>query len=223
MSDDTRPDPTPPLAPEEVVLDDDLTSEMIRLRPLAADAVAAADATDLAEAEGALELDIEAVLAERDSFKDIALRLQADFDNYRRRVSVQQADDVQRATGKMAEALLPVLDACEAAFLQHPGEVEPIFNLLLVQLKKQGLETMNLHEQPFDPNLAEAVLHEEGDGSGSGAGPMVSEVLRSGYTWNGRVLRGNGEGARLRPGHHGCAARVVREGLLQDPRRRRGR
>ena len=189
MSDDTRPDPTPPLAPEEVVLDDDLTSEMIRLRPLAADAVAAADATDLAEAEGALKLDIEAVLAERDSFKDIALRLQADFDNYRRRVSVQQADDVQRATGKMAEALLPVLDACEAAFLQHPGEVEPIFNLLLVQLKKQGLETMNLHEQPFDPNLAEAVLHEEGDGSGSGAGPMVSEVLRSGYTWNGRVLR----------------------------------
>ncbi|MBK9970362.1 MAG: nucleotide exchange factor GrpE [Acidimicrobiaceae bacterium] len=189
MSDDTRPDPTPPLAPEEVVLDDDLTSEMIRLRPLAADAVATADATDLAEAEGALELDIEAVLAERDSFKDIALRLQADFDNYRRRVSVQQADDVQRATGKMAEALLPVLDACEAAFLQHPGEVEPIFNLLLVQLKKQGLETMNLHEQPFDPNLAEAVLHEEGDGSGSGAGPMVSEVLRSGYTWNGRVLR----------------------------------
>lgn len=189
MSDDTRPDPTPPLAPEEVVLDDDLTSEMIRLRPLAADAVAAADATDLAEAEGALELDIEAVLAERDSFKDIALRLQAGFDNYRRRVSVQQADDVQRATGKMAEALLPVLDACEAAFLQHPGEVEPIFNLLLVQLKKQGLETMNLHEQPFDPNLAEAVLHEEGDGSGSGAGPMVSEVLRSGYTWNGRVLR----------------------------------
>lgn len=189
MSDDTRPDPTPPLAPEEVVLDDDLTSEMIRLRPLAADAVATADATDLAEAEGALELDIEAALAERDSFKDIALRLQADFDNYRRRVSVQQADDVQRATGKMAEALLPVLDACEAAFLQHPGEVEPIFNLLLVQLKKQGLETMNLHEQPFDPNLAEAVLHEEGDGSGSGAGPMVSEVLRSGYTWNGRVLR----------------------------------
>ena len=189
MSDDTRPEPTPKLAPEEVVLDDDLTSEMIRLRPLAADAVAAADATDLAEAEGALELDIEAVLAERDSFKDIALRLQADFDNYRRRVSVQQADDVQRATGKMAEALLPVLDACEAAFLQHPGEVEPIFNLLLVQLKKQGLETMNLHEQPFDPNLAEAVLHEEGDGSGSGAGPMVSEVLRSGYTWNGRVLR----------------------------------
>jgi molecular chaperone GrpE len=125
------------------------------------------------------------LLAERDSFKDIALRLQADFDNYRKRVATQQADDVQRATGKFAEALLPVLDACEAAFLQHPGEVEPIFNLLLVQLKKLGLETMNLHEQPFDPNLAEAVLHEPGEGGE----PVVSEVLRSGYTWNGRVLR----------------------------------
>ena len=143
-----------------------------------------ADREEAAAAEP-IELDIEGLLSERDQFKDIALRLQADFDNYRRRVAVQQADDVQRATGKFAEALLPVLDACEAAFLQHPGEVEPIFNLLLGQLKKLGLETMNLHEQPFDPNLAEAVLHEPGDGGE----PVVSEVLRSGYTWNGRVLR----------------------------------
>jgi len=183
MSDDTNPG----LSPEEIALNDDLTSEMIRLRPLAGDPVADADATDVAEAQGAFEHDVEVLLAERDSFKDIALRLQADFDNYRRRVAVQQADEVQRATGKMAEALLPVLDACEAAFLQHPAEVEPVFNLLLVQLKKQGLETMNLYEQPFDPNLAEAVMHEEGDGAGDG--PVVSEVLRSGYTWNGRVLR----------------------------------
>ena len=183
MSDDTNPG----LSPEEIALNDDLTSEMIRLRPLAADPVADADATDVAEAEGAFEHDVAVLLAERDSFKDIALRLQADFDNYRRRVAVQQADEVQRATGKMAEALLPVLDACEAAFLQHPAEVEPVFNLLLVQLKKQGLETMNLYEQPFDPNLAEAVMHEAGDGTSDG--PVVSEVLRSGYTWNGRVLR----------------------------------
>ena len=97
----------------------------------------------------------------------------------------QQADEVQRATGKMAEALLPVLDACEAAFVQHPAEIEPIFNLLLGELRKLGLEGMNLQDQPFDPNLAEAVLHEPGDGGE----PVVSEVLRSGYTWKGRVLR----------------------------------
>ena len=44
---------------------------------------------------------------------------------------------------------------------------------------------IRLLEQPFDPNLAEAVLHEPGEG----AEPVVSEVFRSGYTWNGRVLR----------------------------------
>ncbi len=148
-------------------------------------ALAAVDAEQVAAAEDAVELDVQALLTERDSYKDVAMRLQADFDNYRKRVAAQQADEVQRATGKMAEAMLPVLDACEAAFVQHPAEVEPIFNLLLGELKKLGLESMNLHEQPFDPNLAEAVLHEPGDAGE----PVVSEVLRSGYTWKGRVLR----------------------------------
>ena len=169
---------------DEAELLPDRTSEMSRLRALSDD-IAAADEADVEAAQEALEHDVQALLVERDSFKDIALRLQADFDNYRKRVATQNADDVQRATGKFAEAMLPVLDACEAAFVQHPAEVEPIFNLLLGQLKKLGLETMNLHEQPFDPNLAEAVLHEPGDGGE----PLVSEVLRSGYTWNGRVLR----------------------------------
>ena len=137
------------------------------------------------EAEAAVEDDLAALQTERDSFKDIALRLQADFDNYRKRVASQQSDEVQRATGRIAEALLPVLDACEAAFIQHPAEIEPIFNSLLGQLRKLGLEAMNLHEQPFDPAVAEAVMHEAGDGGA----PIVSEVLRSGYTWNGRVLR----------------------------------
>ena len=92
---------------------------------------------------------------------------------------------MQRATGRIAEALLPVLDACEAAFVQHPAELEPIFNVLLGQLRKLGLEAMNLYEQPFDPALAEAVVHEAGEGGDA----IVTEVLRSGYTWNGRVLR----------------------------------
>ncbi len=178
MTDDFNPDD---LHPEDITLDPDFTSEMTRLRAIVeqeeADAAAAA-------AGVAVEHDVEALLAERDSFKDIALRLQADFDNYRKRVATQQALDIQSATGKMAEELLPVLDSCEAAFLQHPAEVEPLFNLLLGQLKKLGLESMNLQDQPFDPNLAEAVLHEPGDGEA-----VVSEVLRSGYTWKGKVLR----------------------------------
>jgi molecular chaperone GrpE len=144
----------------------------------------------LTEAEEAVEEDLAKLQSERDSFKDVAQRLQADFDNYRKRVGTQLVDEVQRATGRIAEALLPVLDACEAAFLQHPAEVEPIFNSLLGELRKLGLEAMNLHEKPFDPALAEAVAHEAAvEGNSESVGPIVSEVLRSGYTWNGRVLR----------------------------------
>jgi molecular chaperone GrpE len=141
---------------------------------------------DSADAAGAaVEHDIDALASERDQFKDIALRLQADFDNYRKRVAAQQAEAVDRGTGKLAEALLPVLDACEAAFLQHPAEIEPLFNLLLGELRKHGLESLNLQDQPFDPSVADAVMHEPGD-EGE---PLVSEVLRSGYLWKGRVLR----------------------------------
>jgi molecular chaperone GrpE len=56
---------------------------------------------------------------------------------------------------------------------------------MLVELKKHGLETLDLQDQPFDPELAEAVAHEPGDGGE----PIVAEVLRSGYTWKGKVLR----------------------------------
>ncbi len=128
--------------------------------------------------------ELEVALLERDEWMDRAQRIAADFENYRRRLATQRTDDIDRATGRLAESLLPVLDACEAAFLQHPAEIEPLFNLMLSELKKQGLESMNLHEQPFDPHLADAVLHEPGEGE-----PIVSEVLRSGYTWNGKVLR----------------------------------
>ena len=146
------------------------------------------DAVAVEEAEAAIEHDVEALLTERDSFREIAQRLQADFENYRKRVATQTADDIDRATGRIAESLLPVLDACEAAFIAHPAEIEPLFNLLLTELKKQGLEALDLSGQTFDPAKADAVIHEEGEGDGSG-NPVVSDVLRTGYTWRGRVLR----------------------------------
>ncbi len=146
------------------------------------------DAVAVEEAEAAIEHDVEALLTERDSFREIAQRLQADFENYRKRVATQTADDIDRATGRIAESLLPVLDACEAAFIAHPAEIEPLFNLLLTELKKQGLEALDLSGQTFDPAKADAVIHEEGEGDGSG-NPVVSDVLRTGYTWKGRVLR----------------------------------
>lgn len=143
--------------------------------------------TDAAVAEAETEVvhDIEALVSERDQFKDIALRLQADFDNYRKRVATQQADDIDRATGRLAEALLPVLDACEAAFAHGANDVEPIWSALIGALQRQGLEALDLQDKEFDPNLAEAVIHEPGDGGAT----MVAEVLRTGYLWKGKVLR----------------------------------
>ena len=143
---------------------------------------------DIVETTHVEPSEIDLLTAEKNQYLELAQRVQADFENYRKRVSAQTADDVDRATGRIAEALLPVLDACEAAFVAHPAEIEPLFNLLLGELKKQGLEAMNLHGQPFDPALAEAVLQEPADGDSDGS-TVVVDVLRSGYTWKGRVLR----------------------------------
>ena len=131
------------------------------------------------------ELNIDEVIKERDEFKDIALRVQADFENYRKRAAVQLTDEVDRSTGRIVEAMLPVLDACEAAVAHGVEGVENIWSSLLGTLQKSGLEALDLQGQPFDPALAEAVLHEEGDGSEA----VVVEVLRTGYRWKGRVLR----------------------------------
>jgi molecular chaperone GrpE len=129
--------------------------------------------------------EIAELAAQRDQYRDIAQRVQADFENYRKRVQQQIRDEADRASARLVEALLPVLDATEAAYLRHPDEVGPLLNVMLSELRKQGMETLNLQDKPFDPNVAEAVAHEPGDGGDV----IVAEVLRSGYTWNGRTLR----------------------------------
>lgn len=151
---------------------------------LAEESGAVADAA-VTDESAAVEHDIDALLAERDEYKDIALRLQADFENYKKRVAQQSIDDVDRATGKLAEALLPVLDACEAAFTHGVDGVEPIWSSLIGTLQKQGLVAMDLLNTVFDPAKAEAVMTEPGDGGET----VVAEVLRTGYEWKGRVLR----------------------------------
>jgi molecular chaperone GrpE len=123
--------------------------------------------------------------SERDEYRNLAMRVQADFENFRKRSAAQAESDVDRATGRLAEALLPVLDAAEAAYVRHPDEVEPLLNVLLAELKKHGLETLDLAGQPFDPEVADAVAHDSGDGGDV----VVAEVLRSGYRWRGKTLR----------------------------------
>jgi molecular chaperone GrpE len=150
-----------------------------------ADVAEVADTGTESDLEQVIEHDLESLLAERDQFRDIALRLQADFENYRKRVAQQSAEEVVRASARLAEALLPVLDAAEAAYVRHPDEIGPLLNVMLAELRKQGLGTLDLLDQPFDPTVAEAVAHQPGEGGDV----VVAEVLRSGYTWQGRTLR----------------------------------
>jgi molecular chaperone GrpE len=137
------------------------------------------------EESATTEVSIEDVVKERDEFKDIALRVQADFENYRKRAATQMSDELDRALGKLVEQLLPVLDACEAAVAHGVEGVEQVWSSLIGALQKQGLEALDLAGKSFDPALADAVMHEEGDG----LEPVVLEVLRTGYRWKGRVLR----------------------------------
>jgi molecular chaperone GrpE len=177
------PDAPPPPAPDDgaaVEARDEHVGEAVEHVDEAAEHV-----DDAAEQ---VETDLAALLAERDQFKDIALRLQADFENYRRRVSTQTAGDIDRATGRLIESLLPVLDACEAAFGHGVDGIEPIWSALLGALQKHGLEALDLQDKPFDPEVAEAVVHEPGLDDVFDV-PMVAEILRTGYRWKGRVLR----------------------------------
>ena len=166
---------------DDALNDDELGDERAAL----ADDPADAAGQSAQEAAVTVEHDIDALVAERDQYRDIALRLQADFENYRKRAAAQGDAEVDRATGKLAESLLPVLDACEAGFAHDPAGVEPIWSALMGALQRQGLEAMDLVGKPFDPSFADAVVHEPGDGDE----PSVADVLRTGYVWKGRVLR----------------------------------
>lgn len=140
----------------------------------------------LAEAALLVQNDFVALERERDDYLDQLRRVQADFENYRKRVMGQQADVVERAAESLVQQLLPVLDACDAAVQHGAEDVAPVQSQLVDTLTKLGLERLDPAGAAFDPNFHEAVMHEAGDGDD---GPVVAEVLRTGYTWKGRVLR----------------------------------
>lgn len=140
---------------------------------------------EVEEAAEQVELDIAAIAAERDEFRSLAQRIQADFENYKKRIIKQQTDHLERANEDLVAKLLPVLDTADLAVAHGGGEaVEQVWMTLTEALVKEGLERIDPKGEPFDPNRHEAVMHEEGEG-----GPVVGEVMRAGYAWKGRVLR----------------------------------
>jgi molecular chaperone GrpE len=121
-------------------------------------------------------------------------RLQAEFDNYRKRVLREQTTAVEMAAEPVMRRLLEVLDDFELALL-HSGEdvdqdrllkgVELVYAKLLDALRAEGLERIEAEGKPFDPTMHEALM-QTGEGEGE---PHVVEVFRPGYALRGRVLR----------------------------------
>lgn len=153
------------------------------------------------EAEAAaaeLEADIARLENERDEMRELAQRLQADFDNYRKRVLREQSALVERATERLLEELLPVLDSFDSAREHLPPDVDEAVRKgvellaaeLLGVLGQAGLERIDAVGTAFDPNVHEAVMREPSADAGDGSEePVVSEVMRPGYRLSGRTLR----------------------------------
>jgi molecular chaperone GrpE len=156
-----------------------------------ADDTAADDAADVvAQAEAAIAEDVNdltKLAAERDEYLDALRRLQADFDNYRKRTLKQQTEMLDRAAESLVMKVLEVLDTVDLARSHGEGDaIEPVAAKLTEVLEKEGLERIDPVGKPFDPNEHEAVAHEPGDGDGD---PTVVGLMRAGYRWKGRVLR----------------------------------
>ena len=137
--------------------------------------------------------DIDAARAEAAEYLDHLRRLQAEFDNYRKRVLKEQTDAVERASVPATQRLLEVLDDFELALMSANDKpdfdrflhgVELVYAKLADTLKAEGLERIDALGKPFDPEQHEALMQ-----TGEGEHLVVADVLRPGYTLRGRVIR----------------------------------
>ena len=188
-----RPNPTPPRADIPTFRRGPKPAEPADAPKTGGATDGAAPADDAEAAAEAVEHDIGAlavVQAERDEYLDALKRLQADFENYKKRIARQQIEVKERAAEDLVQLLLPALDNFDLALAHAEGEnatgLTQVHRSLLSVLEGAGLERLNPTGEPFDPNQHDAVLHEEGE---EGAAAEVSEVMRAGYRWKGRVLR----------------------------------
>jgi molecular chaperone GrpE len=143
--------------------------------------------------------DVAGLSAERDEYLAALQRVQADFENYRKRVLRQQEEQADRGVFDLVGKLLPVLDVLDLAQAHldsGEGAADDVGQvlkgaraLLLDTLAKEGLERVDAPDVPFDPTIHDAVAHAASEGTDASEVPMVDEVLRAGYVWRAKVLR----------------------------------
>lgn len=136
----------------------------------------------------------EAKAESADDANDKYVRLMAEFQNYKKRVSKEKSDIRQYATEKLITELLPVLDNFERALASKAEDdpagyakgMELIFTQMKTAFEKSGLAEVEAQGQDFDPVKHNAVMTEENDELESG---KVSKVLQKGYSLNDKVIR----------------------------------
>jgi len=138
--------------------------------------------------------ELEAARKQAAEYLEHLQRLKAEFDNYRKRVLKEQTRAVEMASEPLLRRLLEVLDEFDLALMaaeQKPDfdrflhGVELVYAKLQEILRSEGLERIDAKGKPFDPEQHEALM-QTGDGDGE---PQVVDVLRTGYSLRGRVIR----------------------------------
>ena len=146
-------------------------------------------------AQGEAEDPMAGLQADLDRFRDLALRSQADFENYKRRSAREKEAAIKYANSSLLERLVGILDNFELglAAAKEQGADSPIYSgMVLVQkqlndlLAENGLQPIEAEGKTFDPNLHEAIAHEPSSQFPEG---IVVRQGRRGYRFKDRLLR----------------------------------
>jgi len=133
--------------------------------------------------------------ADLDRFRDLAMRSQADFENYKKRCAREKEDAIKYANSSLLERLLPIIDNFELGLSAARGEgaqsaIYSGMNLVLKQmndfLADNGAQPIEAVGQKFDPNLHEAIAHEPSDKVPEN---QIIRQTRRGYRYKDRLLR----------------------------------
>jgi len=133
--------------------------------------------------------------ADLDRFRELALRSQADFENYKKRSAREKEEAIKYANSSLLERLVAIIDNFELGLTaaKQQGDKSPIYSgMVLVQkqltdlLTENGLEPIEAEGKSFDPNLHEAIAHEASEQVPEGT---VLRQMRRGYRFKGRLLR----------------------------------
>jgi molecular chaperone GrpE len=151
-----------------------------------------AEVPPASDAATAVHGDLEDIVKQRDDYLALAQRAKADFENYRKRMTRENAAAVDRGMAKLAKELLPALDHLEIALKAAEGHEDVVKGFAMVAgemkaaLERVGIQAFSPKGEPFDPNEHEAMVQQPVEGTEPGT---VVEVYQSGYRINGAVLR----------------------------------